>query len=178
MQNQFGGTFGGPVKKDKTFFFFAYDGYRQRASTVFTTTVPTVGERGGVFPADIPIYDPLSVSAACLTAKTAAACGRTQFAANTIPTSEINPAALAELKFIAMPTNSSEINNFTAAGASGGNANQYVGRVDQNLTANQHIFARYNFFNLLDLPLDPFETGLCADKCAETYQTNAARHRL
>ncbi|MGA7625939.1 MAG: carboxypeptidase-like regulatory domain-containing protein [Candidatus Acidiferrales bacterium] len=174
VQNQFGGTFGGPVKKDKTFFFFAYDGYRQRASTVFTTTVPTVAERGGVFPADVPIYDPLSVSAACLTAKTAAACGRTQFAANTIPTSEISPAALAELKYIAMPTNSSEINNFTAAGASGGNANQYIGRVDQNLTANQHIFARYNFFNLLDLPLDPFGTGLCADKCAETYQTNAA----
>ncbi len=46
--------------------------------------------------------------------------------------------------------------------------------MDQNLTAKQHIFARYNFFNLLDLPLDPFGTGLCADKCAETYQTNAA----
>ena len=62
VQNQFGGTFGGPVIKDKTFFFFAYDGYRQRASTVFTTTVPTVAERGGVFPADVPIYDPLSVT--------------------------------------------------------------------------------------------------------------------
>ena len=69
MQNQFGGTFGGPVIKDKTFFFFAYDGYRQRASTVFTTTVPTVDERGGVFPADVPIFDPLSVSAACVAAR-------------------------------------------------------------------------------------------------------------
>ncbi len=62
----------------------------------------------------------------------------------------------------------------TAAGASGGDANQYVARVDHNLTANQHIFARYNFWNLKDLPLDPFKTGLCADKCSETYQTNAA----
>jgi hypothetical protein len=173
VQNQFGGTFGGPVIKDHTFFFFAYDGYRQRASTVFTTTVPTVGERGGVFPADVPIFDPLSVSAACLApgGNTKANCARTQFAGNTIPV--INPAALEELKFIGMPTNSNEVNNFTAAGASGGNANQYVARVDQNITANQHIFARYNFFNLLDLPLDPFKTGLCADKCAETYQTNA-----
>ena len=66
MQNQFGGTFGGPVIKDKTFFFFAYDGYRQRASAVFTTTVPTVGERSGAFPSDTPIYDPLSISAACV----------------------------------------------------------------------------------------------------------------
>jgi Carboxypeptidase regulatory-like domain len=174
VQNQYGVTAGGPVIKNKTFAFFAWDAYRQRASTVFTTTVPTVAERGGVFPADVPIFDPLSVSSACVTgstAGTAASCGRTQFPNNTI--TNINPAALAELKFIAMPTNSAETNNFTAAGASGGNANQYIARVDHNLTANQHIFARYNFWNLLDLPLDPFKTGLCADKCAETYQTNA-----
>jgi hypothetical protein len=173
VQNQFGGNFGGKIIKDKTFFFFAYDGYRQRASTVFTTTVPTVAERGGVFPADVPIFNPLSVSAACVTTGLAANCGRTQFAANTIPTASISPAALVELKFIPMPTNTSEVSNFTAAGASGGNANQYVGRVDQNISSNQHIFARYNFFNLLDLPLDPFGTGLCADKCSEKYQTNA-----
>jgi hypothetical protein len=175
VQNEFGGTFGGPVIKDKTFFFFGYDGYRQRASTVFATTVPTVAERGGVFPADVKIYDPLSVSPACLApnGNTKANCARTQFAGNTIPTAELNPAALEELNFIAMPTSSGDVNNFTAAGASGGNQNQYVARVDQNINAQQHIFARYNFFNLLDLPLDPFGTGLCADKCAETYQTNA-----
>src|SRR5580704_9742564 len=171
VQNQFGGTFGGPVIKDHTFFFFAYDGYRQRASTVFTTTVPTVGERPGIFPADVPIFDPLSVGAGCVAAPSNGTCARTQFANNTIPV--INPAALEELKFIGLPTNGNETNNFTAAGATGGNANQYVARVDQNLTSTQHIFARYNFFNLLDLPLDPFKTGLCADKCAETYQTNA-----
>jgi hypothetical protein len=176
VQNEFGGTIGGPVIKDHTFFFFSYDGYRQRASTVFTTTVPTVGERGGVFPADIPIYNPLSVTAACLAnpvgLPTSPVCNRTQFPNNTI--TNINPAALVELKYIAMPTNSSEVNNFTGTSSSGGNQNQYVARVDQNLSANQHIFARYNFMNVLDLPLDPFKTGLCADKCAETYQTNAA----
>ena len=176
VQNQYGATVGGPVIKDKTFFFFAWDAYRQRASTVFTTTVPTMAERGGVFPADVPIFDPLSISPACLApaGNTAANCGRTQFASNTIPMARLNPAALTELKFIAMPTSSAETNNFTSAGASGGNANQYVARVDQNLTATQHIFARYNFWNLKDLPLDPFKTGLCADKCSETYQTNAA----
>jgi hypothetical protein len=172
VQNQFGGTFGGPVIKDNTFFFFAYDGYRQRASSVFTTTVPTTAERGGVFPADIPIFDPLSVTATCLANPTVAAdCKRTQFGSNTI--TNINSAAALELKFIPMPTNSAEVNNFTAATAAGGNTNQYVGRVDHNINAEQHIFARYNFFNLLDLPTDPFGTGLCADRCAETYQTNA-----
>jgi hypothetical protein len=174
VQNQYGVTAGGPVIKNKTFAFFAWDAYRQRASTVFTTTVPTMGERGGVFPADVPIYDPLSISAACVATPSAANCARKQFANNTIPMSSISPAALVELKFIPPPTSSAESNNFTAAGASGGNANQYIARVDHSLTANQHIFARYNFWNLKDLPLDPFHTGLCADKCAEIYQTNAA----
>src|SRR5580692_10533875 len=172
VQNQFGGTFGGPIIKDKTFFFFAYDGYRQRASSVFATTVPTASERTGVFPADVPIFNPLSISAAC-SATNVAACNRTQFANNTIPTALINPAAAEELKFIPAPTNGSEINNYTSAAASGGNTSQYVGRVDQNLSSTQHIFARYNFFSLLDLPTDPFKTGLCADRCSETYQTNA-----
>jgi len=176
VQNQFGGTFGGPVIKDKTFFFFAYDGYRQRTASTAVTTVPTVAERGGVFPADVPIYDPLSVSAACVAAggNTAANCGRTQFANNTVPTGSINPAALLELKFIPMPTNGAEVSNYVANSPSGGNTNQYVARVDQNINSNQHIFARYNFFNLLDLPTDPFGTGLCEDRCAEKYQTNAA----
>src|SRR6267154_3298859 len=48
-QNQFGGTVGGPVIKSKTFVFGSYEGYRQRAGTVFTTTVPTTLERGGNF---------------------------------------------------------------------------------------------------------------------------------
>jgi hypothetical protein len=174
VQNQFGGTFGGPIFKDKTFFFTAYDGYRQRASSIFTTTVPTVGMRSGVFPADIPIYDPLSVSAACVANSTAGNCARTQFANNTIPTAKINSAALVELKYLPMPTNSAENLNFTAAAPAGGNTNQIVGRVDQNLSTTQHLFARYNYFNLLDLPTDPFGTGLCADRCAEIYHTNAA----
>jgi hypothetical protein len=180
VQNQFGGTFGGPIIKDKTFFFFAYDGYRQRTAGTTVTTVPTVDERSGIFPAvasangpAIPIYDPLSVSPTCSATNTGA-CNRTQFLNNTIPTAIINPAALLELKFIPMPTNSLQTNNFVANSASGGDTNQYVARVDQNINANQHIFARYNFFNLLDLPTDPFGTGLCEDRCAETYQTNAA----
>src|ERR1700691_6238387 len=163
VQNQFGGTFGGPVIKDKTFFFFAYDGYRQRTASTTTTTVPTADERTSVFPADVPIFDPLSVSTACVTAAipSAAACGRTQFANNTIPTSSINPAAALELKFIPMPTGLGETNNITVNSSTDGNTNQDVGRVDQKLTDKQHIYGRYNFFHLLDLPTDPFGTGLC-----------------
>lgn len=45
-RNQFGGTFGGPIKKNKTFFFFDYDGTRQRSFTSNGGAVPTLCERG------------------------------------------------------------------------------------------------------------------------------------
>ncbi len=50
-QNQYGATIGGPVVKDKTFFFFSWEAYRLRSGTVFSTIVPTAAERTGDFSA-------------------------------------------------------------------------------------------------------------------------------
>ena len=59
-QNQFGGTFGGPIRKDKMFFFAAYDGTRQQSPADFSLTVPTVAMREGISPGMNPIIDPLT----------------------------------------------------------------------------------------------------------------------
>ena len=48
-QNQFGGTFGGPIVKDKTFFFGYYEGFRNRQGETVTATVPTAAEKTGDF---------------------------------------------------------------------------------------------------------------------------------
>jgi outer membrane receptor protein involved in Fe transport len=53
-QNQFGGTFGGPVRKDKTFFFGFYEGFRDREGETEAATVPSLAERGGDFSAICP----------------------------------------------------------------------------------------------------------------------------
>jgi outer membrane receptor protein involved in Fe transport len=49
-QNQFGGTFGGPIRKDKTFFFGYYEGFRNRQGETVAATVPSLQERQGIFP--------------------------------------------------------------------------------------------------------------------------------
>src|ERR1700726_4599405 len=46
-QNQFGGTFGGPIRKDKTFFFAYFEGFRNRQGETDSSTVPSVAERQG-----------------------------------------------------------------------------------------------------------------------------------
>src|SRR5450631_2482970 len=53
-QNQFGGTFGGPVRKDKTFFFAYFEGFRNRQGETDSSTVPSLAERNGDFSAICP----------------------------------------------------------------------------------------------------------------------------
>ena len=58
VQNQFGASFGGPIKKDKTFFFVDYEGLRRVESTLQFATIPTPEQRQGRF--GVPVRNPLT----------------------------------------------------------------------------------------------------------------------
>ncbi len=179
VQNNYGFNVGGPVWKNKTFFFVSWEQYRQRAGSVVATTVPIQAFEKGDFSSlltgsnPIQLYDPYTVN------PTTGA--RQPYVNNQIPvsgpTSEASPAALALWNKYYAPvapnTTTFTTGNFTSAASGGGNTNQFVTRIDQNLTDKTRLFGRFTYNGLLDLPTNPLGTGLCQDRCAEDYHTKA-----
>jgi len=170
-QNQFGGNAGGAIIKDKLFFFGGYEGFRLRKGSIFTTWVPTAAERTGDFSgvgssgtgAPLTIYDP-TTSTNCTS--TTAVC-RTPFPGNVIPQNRIDPTAQALLSYFPMPNQVGNPNgNFVESYSSGGDTDQYNGRIDYNLSSKQHIYGRYTHNHILSLPDSPFNQ-ICTDRCTE-----------
>ncbi len=183
VQNQYGANFGGHVIKDKTFFFVSWEQYRQRqGSSPVTSTVPTpeflagnfaalcpgIAPGGTCTPAEvaaggIQIYDPYTANAGGV---------RQPYLGNQIPSNELShAAAVLAAKVYPAPQIDVPINNFTSSSSIGGNTNQVITRIDQNINSTTRLFGRYAYYGLTDLPTDPYGTGFCADRCAELYHT-------
>src|SRR5437773_6808034 len=96
VQNQFGGTFGGPIRKDKTFFFADYQGFRQRQGLTYITIVPGPEIRQGNFSGtDRPIYDPATYDPATNT--------RQLFSSQAIDSTRFSSAAVKILNYLPLP---------------------------------------------------------------------------
>ena len=190
-QNTFGANLGGPVYipklyngRDKTFFFVNYEGFRLRQGQSSTQTVPTPAQRNGDLSAyaaavGTNIYDPLTTcgtdpSKPCAAGVTTGA--RQPFSGNMIPSSRLNATSLKYLSsYFPMPNTPGDakgIGNWVGNGSGGGNNNETVVHIDQNVSEKQHITARYSYWGDLNLPNDPFLNGVCQDRCTEIFSTN------
>lgn len=165
LHNQFGGAIGGPIKKDKLFFFGDYQGLREKTGTTILTTVPTAlahsscTSGGDCNLSDYinsglqgtptnQIYDPE-------TNKTATT-GRTPFTNNIIPASRLSAPAVNLMKLMPLPNNGSNIvDNYLASGSGGFNTNQFDVRIDSQASEKLHAFGRYTRFdsNLAGAPI-------------------------
>jgi hypothetical protein len=140
--NIYGGTIGGPVLHDRTFFFFGFEGSRQITGSNVTLTVPTLLERGGDFSqAAVNIYDPST------TTSVGGVTTRTQFQDNKIPVDKLDAVALKILNYYPLPTATGSANNFSANDVATSNARFYIGRVDHIVGPRDHIALRYIFLN-------------------------------
>jgi hypothetical protein len=190
-QNQYGANVGGPVVRDKTFFFFSWEGFRLRQGSSYVYSVPTDAMRGGDFSnlrnaagAVIPIYDPLTTcgrfgNAPCARdASGAEIISRQQCPGNIIPANRLDPAAkvLTNLWGRANGPGSpfTNVNNFTANASVGGSNDQYNTRIDHTFSETNRAFLRYTYWTNLNLPIDPYKTNTCVDRCTETFNNNQA----
>ncbi|MEO7145667.1 MAG: carboxypeptidase regulatory-like domain-containing protein, partial [Bryobacteraceae bacterium] len=142
-QNQFGGAIGGPLwlpklynGKDKTFFFFNYEGYRNRTQSLGLLTMPTAAQRTGDLshtfsgaPYTGAILDPLS---------------KTPFPGGIVPSSRITPQAQKLLAYYPLPNTlgAATYNDYVLA-AVPNNTDEAIARVDQRIGNSDTIFAHY-----------------------------------
>ncbi|HZT39432.1 MAG TPA: TonB-dependent receptor [Bryobacteraceae bacterium] len=144
LWNQFGGSLGAPIQKDKTFIFGDYQGSRQKNGGSLLTRVPTAAERAGdLSDLGVNIYDPCNG-----TDCNVAPADRKQFAGNVIPTARLSKQALALLQFIPLPNIagvSGAAPNYAASGAGILNSDAFNIRVDRYQTERMHMFGRYSF---------------------------------
>jgi outer membrane receptor protein involved in Fe transport len=140
-RNQFGGAIGGPIIKNKSFFFGDYQGTRSDVGGSRLLSVPTALARtGNLSEYGINIYDPASSSNPA---------ARAQFGGAIIPSGRISPQALAILQLIPLPNLPGRENgtrdNFQVSGSEKFNADQYDARVDHRFNDSTNIFGRYSW---------------------------------
>jgi Carboxypeptidase regulatory-like domain len=142
-QNQYGAAINGPIKRDKAFFMFTWEGFRALTGNVSTTLVPTAAMQNGVF--DHEIADP---SGNCKIL----ASGGTWTITNLYQGACGDPLNRVLKTYYPAPNASGQGFNWYLASPLGNKQNQYNARVDYTLSNRQRIFGRYTYWTLLDSP--------------------------
>src|SRR6185503_2885171 len=132
VYNQFGGTLGGKIIKDKLFYFGSYEGTFDHQAVQRLITVPSAAfKRGDFSDAGTPIYDPLTGNPD--------GTGRTQFVGNVIPADRIDSIAATLAALIPDPTLPGTRNNYFASGPFAFNRNQIDTKINYNASSKLNL---------------------------------------
>jgi Carboxypeptidase regulatory-like domain len=130
-RNQFGGTVGGPILRDKAFFFFSYGGLRQSVGAQYTGgLLPTAAERAGNFIGTgiTPINPATGLP----------------YPNNQVP---VDPVVTSMLADIPLPNLAGTTNGYTSFTAFPTNQTEYLGKYDQSIGSNDHLAVSYFTLN-------------------------------
>jgi len=131
QRNQFGTSAGGPIRKNRTFWFADYEGTRSRQGITQVTNVPTLAERTGDFSAsNQPLIDPFT---------------QQPFPGNKIPAADLNPVGVALAQLYPAPNRSVPDQNFVSSPAERDREDQFDVRLDHSLTPSSEVSVRYSF---------------------------------
>ncbi|MCZ2149989.1 MAG: TonB-dependent receptor [Bryobacterales bacterium] len=143
-RNTFGGTLGGPVLRDKTFYFFSWESMRLRQGFTQNTTVPDAKMRSGDFSAllgtDASLRTPIAVYDWT---------SGLPFPGNIVPRSRHNPLPVKFVsEFVPLPNRTGRgtllpLDNYQSLEPQRTANNQFVGRFDHNFTTNDRLYGRY-----------------------------------
>ena len=147
-QDQYGGSIGGPLVQNRSFFFGSFEGQRMKRSLTRTFSVPSAAVRAGDFSGFAPICDPLTIPATGVCAP---------FGDNRIPSNRIDPIATAFLQNVVLPTSGASLQNLTSVEEQDRDLDQFSIRFDHALTGNDQLFARFSTFDAEEI--QPFGTS-------------------
>ena len=142
-RNQHGIDAGGPVVRDRTFFFVGYERLRARQGTTFTGRVPVAGAVSGDFSGvSTQIRDPRT---------------GLPFPSNVIPASRLSPIGTALAAAYPAPNTADPLRNYTSRPINTLNDDTVIARVDQQIASANRLMVRFNFQNIHELqPVNTF----------------------
>jgi len=165
-QNQFGGSVGGPVRQNRTFFFSSFEGQRVRKSLTQTFSVPTSAMRQGNFSGLPVIFDPANVSGG----------QRQPVLNNQIPSGRLEPVAVALLAQIPLPNLPGTAQNLRSTGSQHLNGNQYSARLDHQFSEKDTAFLRASLFDARQA--DPFGSSVLQESLLPGFGRHLSTHAI
>ncbi|MBM3725206.1 MAG: hypothetical protein FJW40_07250 [Acidobacteria bacterium] len=167
VRNQYGGTVGGPIRRNKTFFFGSVQATSEHRATTQFNTIPVAAWRTGDFNGvpGLNLYDPRT--------GTATGAGRTPFAEGRIPSSRIHPIASRLASFLPATNQAGLANNIVGNVPFKLDTYTYDARVDHNFNERNSMFLKYAY-----VPSDVAQDALLGLKIGDGVASTGANHTV